>query len=200
MPTGALTPAGRQQIDAYLTKVYKSYHGDDSGLAELKQVAKTHPLPPADLRIKSGEEIKAEKEEELRKSNPLLAAFLAIKEGLTGADSAGFWGSMKGTAMPKLRGRVISAKPGVKPKVVELAMSQSENVEISLATPETPARCLIDAGADIEFEGAEAVEFTASPFLIKMSGGKILSGCKEPPAPTRKAPVGKKAAKKAAKK
>jgi tetratricopeptide (TPR) repeat protein len=192
---GALPPAFRQQIDAYLTKVYKSYHGDDSGLAELKQLAKTQPLPPRDLKIKSADEIKAEKEEELRKSNPLLAIFLQIKEGLTGADAAGFWGNMKGTAMPKLRGRVISAKPGVRPKVVELAMTQGETVEVSLATPETPAKCLIEAGADITFEGAEALDFQSSPFLIKMQGGKILEGCREPPAPVRKAPA-KKAVKK----
>ncbi len=200
---GALTPAGRQQIDAYLTKVYKGYHGDDSGLAELKQLAKTQPLPPADLKIKSADEVKGEKEEELRKSNPLLATFMTLKEGLTGADSAGFWGTMKGTAMPKLRGRVISAKPGVKPKVVELGMSQGETVEISLATPETPARCLIEAGADITFEGAEAVDFQPNPFLIKMSGGKIAAdGCREPPAPVRKAPPAgaKKAGTKAVKK
>lgn len=199
---GALTPAGRQQIDAYLTKVYKGYHGDDSGLAELKQLAKTQPLPPADLKIKSADEVKVEKEEELRKSNPLLATFMTLKEGLTGADSAGFWGSMKGTGMPELRGRVISAKPGVKPKVVELAMSQGETVEVSLATPETPAKCLIEAGADITFVGAEAVEFQPSPFLIKMSGGKVTAGCREPPAPVRKAPAAgaKKAGTKAGKK
>ncbi len=197
---GALTPAGRQQVDAYLTKIYKSYHGDESGLAELKQLAKTQPLPPADLKIKSSEEIAAEKEEELRKSNPLLAIFLQIKDGLTGADSANFWSQMKGTAMPKLRGRVISAKPGVRPKLVEVAVTQGTTPEIALATPETPARCLIEAGADITFEGAEALEFQQSPFLLKMQGGKILEGCKEPPAPVRKAPAAKKAPGKAVKK
>jgi tetratricopeptide (TPR) repeat protein len=190
---GALTPAGRQQIDQYLTKIYRSYHGDESGLAELKQLAKAQPLPPPDLKIKSEVEIKAEKEEELRKSNPLLAIFLQIKEGLTGSDSAAFWGNMKGTAMPKLRGRVVSAKPGIRPKVVELAMSQSETAEISLATPETPPKCLIEAGADITFEGAEAVDFQPNPFLIKMQGGKILEGCREPPPPPK--PAAKKAPK-----
>ena len=199
---GALTPAGRQQIDAYLTKVYKGYHGDESGLAELKQLAKTQPLPPADLKIKSADEVKGEKEEALRKSNPLLATFMTLKEGLTGAEGATFWGSMKGTALPPLRGRVISAKPGVKPKVVELGMSQGETVEVTLATPETPAKCLIEAGADINFDGAEAVDFQANPFLLKLSGGKITGGCREPPAPVRKAPPAgaKKAGTKAVKK
>jgi hypothetical protein len=98
--------------------------------------------------------------------------------------------------MPKLRGRVISAKPGIRPKVVELAMSQSEVVEISLATPETPAKCLIEAGADITFDGAEALEFQATPFLLKMQGGKIVEGCREPPPPAAKPKATKKATKK----
>ncbi|MBI3697178.1 MAG: hypothetical protein HY238_20375 [Acidobacteria bacterium] len=196
---GALAPAGRQQVDAYLTKVYKSYHGDDpKGLADLKAMAKNSPLPPADLKIKSSEEIRAEKEEELKKSNPKLATFMAIKDGLTGSDGANFWNQMKGTAMPPLRGTVISAKPAVRPKVVELAMSQSTDVEITLTAPESSARCKLDPGATIEFENAEAKEFTASPFMLKMEGGKITAGCAEAPAPVKKAVPKKAVAKKKA--
>ncbi|MBI3667671.1 MAG: hypothetical protein HY236_15825 [Acidobacteria bacterium] len=189
---GALPPAGRQQMDAYLAKVYRSYHGDDpKGLADLKNLAKASPLPPADLKIKSHAEVEAEKEEELRKTNPKLAAFVAIKEGLTGADSTNFWGSMKGHAMPPLRGTVVSAKPAVKPKVVVLAMSQSTTAEVTITDPETSARCKLDPGAVVEFESSEATEFTPGPFMIKMEGGKITSGCTEAPPPARKAPVRK---------
>lgn len=196
---GALAPQVRQQIDAYLAKIYKNYHGDDSGLAELKAMAKTQPLPSADLKIKSSEEVKAEKEEELKKSNPLLAIFVQIKEGLTGAESAKFWEDMKGKAMPPLRGTIVSAKPAVKPKVVELAMSQSQTAEITLTAPETSARCKLDPGATVEFKDAEAKEFTPNPFMLKLEGGKITSGCSEAPAPVKKAPA-KKASPGAAKK
>jgi tetratricopeptide (TPR) repeat protein len=196
---GALPPAGRQQIDAYLTKVYKTYHGDDpKGLSDLKALAKSQPLPPPDLNIKSAEEVKAEKEEELKKTNPKLAIFVQIKEGLTGSDSASFWANMKGTAMPSLRGTVVSAKPEVKPKVVEVAMTQSTTPEVTITLPETPARCKLEPGAQIDFEGAEAKEFTPNPFMIKMEGGKITSGCTEAPAPVRKAPAKKSVKKKAA--
>ncbi len=196
---GALAPAGRQQVDTYLTKVYKGYHGDDpKGLADLKAMAKNTPLPPSDFKIKSSEEMRVEKEEELKKSNPLLATFMAIKDGLTGSEGASFWSSMKGTAMPKLRGTVIAAKPAVKPKVVELAMSQSTATEITLTAPESSARCKVDPGATIEFEGAEAKEFTGSPFMLKMEGGKITAGCAEAPAPVKKATPKKGVAKKKA--
>jgi tetratricopeptide (TPR) repeat protein len=196
---GALPPAGRQQVDAYLTKVYKNYHGDDpKGLADLKALAKAQPLPPPDFKIKTIEEVNAEKEAELAKTNPLLATFLKIKEGLTGPDGANFWNEMKGKAMPELRGTVVSAKPSVKPKVVELAMSQSQTPEITIIAPETPARCKLDPGDTIDFSGSEAKEFTANPFMIKMEGGKITSGCKQAPAPAKRAPAKKSASKKAA--
>jgi hypothetical protein len=42
-------------------------------LAELKAQATANPTPPADLKIKTAAEIAAEKEEELKKTNPQLA-------------------------------------------------------------------------------------------------------------------------------
>lgn len=193
---GALTPAGRQQVDAYLSNIYKKYHGDESGLAELKALAAKQPLPPPDLKIKSADEVRAEKEEELRKTNPLLAVFLAIKDGLTGSESQKFWEDMKGKAMPKMRGTVVSAKPAVRPKMVELAMSQSKTAEITLTAPQTSARCKLDQGAVIEFKDAEAKDYAATPFMLKLDGGEIISGCAEAPPPAKKGPAKKSAPKK----
>ena len=187
---GALPPAARNQIDAYLTKTYKAFHGDDpAGLNELKTLAKNpaQPLPPPDLKIKSKDEIDAENAEKAAKENPKLHMFMQIKEGLTGSDSAAFWGQMKGTAMPALHGKVIAAKPAVNPKTIEVAVSQPNTAEITITSPEEATRCKLDGGEDIDFEGAEAKEFTASPFMIKMEGGKITSGCKQAPAPVKKA-------------
>ncbi|HYM10684.1 MAG TPA: hypothetical protein VEU62_08125 [Bryobacterales bacterium] len=195
---GALTPQGRQQLDAYLAKVYKGYHGDDpKGLADLKAMAKASPLPPPDLKIKSKEEVAVEKEEDLRKSDPLLAVFLQIKEGLSGADGAKFWDDMKGKAMPELKGTVVSAKPAIHPKVVEVALSQATTTEVTIAAPETSARCKLEPGAVIHFKDSEAKEFTPTPFMIKMEGGKITEGCTEAPVP-RRAPAKKSATKKKA--
>lgn len=43
----------------------------------------------------------------------------------------------------------------------------------------------------IEFEGAEPTDYAATPFMIKMQGGKIVSGLPEAPKPVRKAPPAK---------
>lgn len=191
---GALTPSGRQQIDAFLTKMYRTYHGDTSGLDDLKKMAMNQPLPPPDLKVKSSAELQAEQEEELKKNNPKLAMFLQIKTGLTAQDGANFWNDMKGKSLPALQGKVVSAKPAVKPKVVELDMSNSGAAEVILTAPEVSARCKLDAGAKVDFEGAEVKEYTVSPFMLKLEGGKITAGCSEAPAPVKKAPAKKSTA------
>ncbi len=197
---GALAPAGRQQMESFLSKAYASFHGPDpAGFDELKKLAAASPLPPAGFRIKSKDEIKVEQEEELRKKDPVLAFFITVKQRLN-EEGDTFWQSMKGTAMPKLKGTVLTATPPLKPKTLTLAMTQSTEAEVTL-TLETPLPRKLDAGTAIEFEGAEPTEFTKEPFMVKMQGGKITAGLPEPPKPAPKAP-GKAGAKtkKAAKK
>ena len=83
---GALPAEGRKQVDDYLTKAYTGFHGDTSGLAELKAKAKGAAVPPADFKIKSVREIsieKAQAEEEFNKNNPMLALWKNMKTGLT---------------------------------------------------------------------------------------------------------------------
>ena len=82
---GALPAEGRKQVDDYLTKAYTGFHGDTSGLAELKAKAKTAALPPADFTIRSVREIQLDKmkqEEEFNKNNPLLAKWKQYKQAL----------------------------------------------------------------------------------------------------------------------
>jgi tetratricopeptide (TPR) repeat protein len=83
--TGALTPDGRQKMDAYLAKVYNMLHGDSSGLAELKAMAKVSPTPPADFKIKTDQEVArapldARGEPVDADPNDTLAQFAAIEQ------------------------------------------------------------------------------------------------------------------------
>ena len=79
---GALPPEGRQQVSEYLTKVYETYAGTTAGLDELTSLAKSRPLPPADLEIKSASVRKFEDEQKSRADNPRLWAFLDLKKTL----------------------------------------------------------------------------------------------------------------------
>jgi tetratricopeptide (TPR) repeat protein len=169
----ALTPEGRQKIDAYLTKVYTSLHGDTTGLAELKAMAKASPTPPADFKIKTAAEIAAEKEEELKKTNPQLALWLNLKGQLLSPDGQTYFdSSMKGAAVPKLRGWIVSAKPPVKSKELQISMEgkdQTANVTLRLVgadgTTAAPLAGKPDLGNEIEFEGIGNA-FTKDPSLM----------------------------------
>jgi len=185
---GALPPEGRKQVDDYLTKAYTGFHGDTSGLAELKTQAKTAALPPAGFKIESVREIsirKAQQEEEFNKNNPELAKWKAMKQGLL--TEANYFEQMKGAKLPKLRGTVVSAKP----KEILLALSDPTTPEVTLKF-ETPVRA--DAGATLVFEGV-ADSFSKEPFMLTLTAEKSdVEGLSAAPAAKKPAPAKAKGA------
>jgi len=203
---GAMTTQQRQQVEPYLTKVYSQIHGDTSGLAELKALAKANPTPPADFKIKTAAEIAAEKEEELKKTNPQLALWLNIKGQLLSPDGQTYFtNSMKGAGLPggaggvtKFKGWLLSAT-AVKSKAgrtsyPELLVSmggkdQPADVTLKLVgadgTTAAPLTGKPDVGVEIEFEGV-ADSFTKEPaFMVTfdVEKSKIVGLKEERPAP-----------------
>jgi tetratricopeptide (TPR) repeat protein len=195
--TGALAPAGRQQIDTYLTKVYASLHGDSSGLAELKAMAKANPTPPADFKIKTALEIANEKEEELKKTNPQLALWLNIKGQLLSPDGQSYFdGPMKGALLPggangvtKFRGWLVKANPAVKSKELLVSIEgkdQPADITLKLVGSDgTTAAALTgkpELGVQIEFEGVSE-SFTKDPLMLTFAVEKSkIVACSGDPA------------------
>jgi tetratricopeptide (TPR) repeat protein len=185
---GALNPAGRKTVDDYLTKVYNTLHGDSSGLAELKALAKANPVPPADFKIKTAAEVAAEQDEELKKTNPSLALWKQLKGQLLSPDGETYFGSsMKDAAVPKLKGWLVAAKPPVKSKELLVAMDgkdQAANVTLRLVggadgTTATPLTGKPELGTEIEFEGTGKT-FTKEPFMVTFDIEKAkITGLKE---------------------
>ena len=123
---GALQPATRTPLQAYLEKTYINFHGDKDGLPELIELAKKSAVPAADLKIKSKDEILMEQEEELKKTNPQLALWVNIKRELSGPGGQQYYeNSLKGAAIPggaggvqKFKATVVSTAPEKKPTMV----------------------------------------------------------------------------------
>jgi tetratricopeptide (TPR) repeat protein len=162
---GALPAEGRKQVDDYLTKAYTGFHGDTSGLAELRSQAKTKPLPAADFKIASVREIAEKKlaeEEAAAKADPELAAWKNMKNGLL-TDPA-YFDQMKGAKLPKLHGKVVKAEP----KRIVLALSDATTEEVALEF-EAPVRA--EPGATLTFEGV-AKTFTKEPFMLTLDAEK----------------------------
>lgn len=165
---GALNAPGRTQIDDYLSKAYKGFHGDLVGLPELKSQAAQAALPPAGFKLKSIKEISEEKlaqEKEFLEKNPQLALWMNLKSELTGANGPQYFeSSMKGAALPKLRGKVVQQTPAIRPKEVVLAMSDDTTPEATIHLDAALAG-KADAGTVIEFVGVPT-SFTKEPFMV----------------------------------
>jgi hypothetical protein len=172
--TGALDAANRKKIDGFLSGAYATYHGSPQGLDQVKTLAKTNALPPADFKIKSTVEIaeeKAKADEEKAKANPMLALWESIKAQLVAENGQAYFDSMvKDAALPggangvmKFNGKLVSTTPETRPKELTLAIGgDAANVTIKLDEP-LPGK--MDPGGDISFSGV-AKEFTKDPYML----------------------------------
>lgn len=195
---GALDPNVRSQVQAYLEKVYTNYHGDKSGLSEIIARVKTQPMPPADFKIESATEIAVRKEEEFKKTNPMLALWMSIRKELTGPQGVEYFETrMKNAALPggaagveRFKGTVISMTPANRPKEVVIGIADANTPEVTLKF-ETPLPNKAEPGTQIEFEGV-ATAFTPDPFMITFDVEKDKLVGWPAPTPAKKAAPRKK--------
>lgn len=180
---GAMPEAGRKQVADYLNKIYVSFHGDDSGLADLIAMAQKSAFPPPGLKIKSKEEIAFEKEEELKKKDPELALWLNLKKLLTAPDGEQYFAnSMRNTKVTGLRGYLVSATPPDRPNTLVLALSERGGKgEVTLVLDQ-PFRYSAPRGTMLRFEGV-AKSFSKEPFMLTFDAEQAnIQGWPPPPA------------------
>lgn len=195
---GALSPQGRQQVEAYLTKAYRNFHGEDeAGLKALHELAKSNVFPPSGFKIKSRDEIEIEKREELAKADPALALWVSIKENLTEPGGEKYFAeNMKDALIPPenmvpFKATLISHEPAKNPKTLVLAIQDPQRADVTLKLEE-PLTGAAPAGTAIQFRGAPE-SFTREPFMVTFQVEKDqIKGWPAPPPPAKKAP--KKAA------
>ena len=182
---GAMAPAGRKQVDTYLRKIYTGFHGDESGLDELVAMAQKSAFPQTKLNIKSKEQIVAEKEEQLRKENPKLALWLNVKKELTGPNGATYFASkVKNTAMPGLRGYLISQSPAQRPDTLVLGLSGRSTREVTLKL-DRAFRYAAGRGTVLNFQCVPQ-RFSAQPFNLGFDCvQEKVSGWPPPPSRTK---------------
>lgn len=204
---GTMTPQQKQQADSYLTRVYTSLHGDNSGLADVKTLAKANATPPADFKIKTKAEIDAAQDEEVKRTNPQLALWKGVKESLLGTDGQQYFEkSIKGAGLPggadgvtKFKGWLVKANPPVKSKELLVSMvgkDQPADVTLKLVgadgTTAAPLTGKPEVGTEIEFEGV-GDSFSKDPFMVTFDVERTkISGLKEEKVAPVHRPVHKK--------
>jgi len=162
---GEMAEAGRKKLDEYLRKIYVGFHGDESGLDDLIAMAKKSAFAPANLVIKSKEQIEIEKEEKLKRENPKLALWLSVKKQLTAPNGTEYFNSqVKNTAMPELRGYLIAQSPAQRPDTLVLGLSDRNTREVTLKLDEA-FRYPAPRGTVLNFQCIPQ-RFTLKPFNL----------------------------------
>jgi hypothetical protein len=185
-------------LNNYLDSAYNSFHGSLDGLDQLKAMAKTSPLPPADLKIETSSAILARKQAEFEQSNPQLALWMRIKGRLADNDGAAYFeNELKDSGVPPLKGTLIEGKPACKSKELLVAVPMPDQqgnpvAEINLKL-DTPLTGKPEVGGTIQWTGVPKA-FTKDPFMLTMETEKAKV------ENVKTTPCGPAAAKKSAKK
>ena len=163
----ALPAADQKRASDFLTRSYTSYKGSKKGLDKLMADALTSTFAPKDFAIVTDAEELVKQEEELKKTNPQLALWIAVKKALidTGGEEY-FNTSVKDAAVPPMKGKVLSMKPTTKPKEIVVAVADATTPEITIVIADggtLPGSA--EPGTEIEFE-AVAKAFTKDPFML----------------------------------
>lgn len=193
----ALAPDVQKQVQAYFEKVYVKFHGSKEGMPEMIDLTKKNCFPPDGFSIKSEAQIIAEGEKKMQEEDPQKYLWIQVKKALIAEDGSGaaYFETIKGSALPKLKGTVVSVAPAKRPKEITVAISTADTPEIKLVVDAAyPNEAPV--GTVLEFEGAVPNAYTADPFLVTAEVEKAqITGWPEPPRPAKKA-VGRKGGRK----
>ena len=169
---GAAPADQKAKVCDYFGRVYPQYRGDKQGMEELKAKAVASLLPPADFAIKTKQQEQIEQLEELKKTNPQLAIWVQMKQELAGPNGTAYVEQLKGAALPKFKGKVVSMDPPVNPKKIVVGISDASAPEITI---EIDAKGFlpgsVEPGTELEFESV-GKEFTAEPFNLTVTSEK----------------------------
>lgn len=171
---GALDAAMRGKAETFLNNAYQGYHGDQSGLNELKELAAKTALPPEGFSIKSVEQIASEQQtaqSDFDHQHPDVALWRLLRTTLQGDSGPTYFEqNMKGAQIPPQNGefKVFKAKVVSQPSPKELLVNVDNGVGDATLVFAAPIRGRIDSGAEIEFSGV-VESYTKDPFNVRFT-------------------------------
>jgi tetratricopeptide (TPR) repeat protein len=195
------TGAAQTQIQSYGQKVYQNYHGSTDGWSDLLNTAKTETNPPADLQTKvtkyvpptpaqqAHDVVNGKTPDQIKQQLGFGDWELVLSAGLP-ADQDAVWNVIKGVPL-QMEGKVIEA---TSPTELHIAGSEDDieanraDITLTMSGP-IPAARLPKTGDTFDFEGTPS-SYTATPFMMMMSDGKLLKKAGEPAKkPVHRRPV-----------
>jgi hypothetical protein len=197
----ALTAQGKTAAETYLEKAYTGYHGDKTGLDDLKKLATTANSMPADFKIESVTDIAKKQEGDaaaFAAANPDIALWRQIRTALTAPDGSNYFGQIKDAAVPPegqagftmFRAKVVS-----QPSPKELLVNVDSVAGDATLKFENPLKGTVDPGTAFKFKGV-VDSFVAEPYMLTFTAEKEdidgLPATLFTAAPRRPRPVTKK--------
>jgi len=161
-------------LQTYLEGAYSQYHGSLDGLEQLKQQAKSAPLPAAGFTIETKSALDAKKAAETEQKYPQFSLWLKIRGALSDKGEA-YFAEIKGSAVPKLKGTLVEGKPACRSKELLVAVLDPEKptaptAEINLKL-DAPLTGKPEPGTEIQWEGVPSA-FAKDPFMLTMDTDK----------------------------
>lgn len=167
---GALNEDARKSTEAYLEKLYSDYHGDLSGLDEVKRTSSQAWTPPPGWTIQSVVTItqaQPDAEAKFAREHPEVALWRNLKARLMAADGEAYFAAdVKGSEIPNLKGKVL-AQPDGKTLIVAMDFVDADASPGPEATLkfDSAVKGKVEAGTVLEFAGAPQ-GFTREPFMV----------------------------------
>jgi hypothetical protein len=161
-------------LQTYLEGAYSQYHGSLDGLEQLKQQAKSAPLPAAGFTIETKSALDAKKAAETEQKYPQFSLWLKIRGALSDKGEA-YFAEIKDSAVPKLKGTLVEGKPACRSKELLVAVLDPEKptaptAEINLKL-DAPLTGKPEPGTEIQWEGVPSA-FAKDPFMLTMDTDK----------------------------
>ena len=172
----ALTADGKKAADSYLQKAYAGYHGDASGLEDLKKLAMTATLMPVDFKIESVTDI-AKKQEgdaaEFAKAHPDIALWRQLRDALKADGGDAYFTNIKGSGVPPDGGAfaMFNAKVISQPSPKELLVNVDNVAGDATLKFENPLKGTIDPGTAFKFKGT-IDSYVKEPYMLTFTADK----------------------------
>ncbi len=190
---------GNADLQKFLVRTYKNFHGSEDGVNDLLACAKANPLPTADCTSKitkyvpptpaqQAHDIVKDKTPDQIKQLSFGEWELVLSAG-TPEDQAKVWDVIKNVPL-QMEGNVIAVDGNTQLQIAGSAddiEAKRTDITLTMVAP-IPAVKMPKAGDVFDFQGTPNA-YTPTPFMMTMTDGKLLKKAGATPAPTKKPPV-----------
>jgi tetratricopeptide (TPR) repeat protein len=172
----ALDAKTKAAADKYLKQAYEGYHGDDTGLDDLRKMASSAGGPPPDFHVKSAIEIENEKAGDVAAFNtahPDIALWRQIAEALKADGGPAYFETIKGSAIPPESGafKMFKGKVVSQPSAKEVLLNVESATGDATLQFETALKGDLAVGSEVSFKGVVAA-FAKDPYMLTLTVDK----------------------------